>query len=143
MSTPSAPELDVESLVRRLAEAPMLKLMNQRLVTVSAAQAVVEATPDASFENSMHRMHGGFVACLVDTALGIAVMARLPATTGYGTVDLNVKYVRKLDVQTGVVRATARVLHAGRTMFTATCEVEDAAGKLYAHGSGTFLVYPK
>jgi acyl-CoA thioesterase len=34
-------------------------------------------------------------------------------------------------------------VHAGRTMFTAEAKVADKAGKLYAHGSGTFLVYPK
>jgi acyl-CoA thioesterase len=34
------------------------------------------------------------------------------------------------------------VLHAGRTMLTAEAKVTDLAGKLYAHGTGTFLVYP-
>jgi acyl-coenzyme A thioesterase PaaI-like protein len=28
-------------------------------------------------------------------------------------------------------------------MLTAEAKVTDAAGKLYAHGTGTFLVYPK
>lgn len=132
----------LENLVSRLAEAPMLKVMNQRLISVSQAEAVVEVVPAHQFENSMKRMHGGFVATLIDTALGVAVMARLPARTGYGTVDLNIKYVRKVDVESGPLLARARVLHAGRTMFTADCQVEDSHGKLCAHGSGTFLVYP-
>ena len=38
---------------------------------------------------------------------------------------------------------TGSVIHAGRTMLTADAKLTDEYGKLYAHGSGTFLVYPK
>jgi uncharacterized protein (TIGR00369 family) len=58
-------------------------------------------------------------------------------------VVLNVNYVRKIELETGELIATGTVLHAGRTMLTAEAKVTDAAGKLYAHGTGTFLVYPK
>jgi uncharacterized protein (TIGR00369 family) len=60
-----------------------------------------------------------------------------------GTIALNISYVRKIDVATGPLIATATVLHAGRTILTAEAKVEDAAGVLYAHGTGTFMVYPK
>jgi uncharacterized protein (TIGR00369 family) len=55
---------------------------------------------------------------------------------------MKVNYVRKLVAEVGTLTATGTVIHAGRTMFTAEARVTDAAGKLYAHGSGTFLVYP-
>jgi acyl-coenzyme A thioesterase PaaI-like protein len=38
--------------------------------------------------------------------------------------------------------AHGRVVHGGRTLVTAEARVEDANGVLYAHGSGSFLVYP-
>lgn len=122
---------------------PMLKLMNQSVVSIADGTATVTALPEMKFENSMGRMHGGFVATLIDTVLGCAVMSKLPKDTCYGTIDLNVKFVRKIDAGTGLLTATATVLHAGRTMLTAEAKVADSAGKLYAHGSGTFLVYPK
>jgi uncharacterized protein (TIGR00369 family) len=121
----------------------MLALMNQSVVTRGEGTATVTALPASEFENSQGRMHGGFVATLIDTALGVAVMTKLPEGTGYGTIDLNVKFVGKIDVATGLLTATAEVVHAGRSMFTATAKVVDAKGKLYAHGSGSFLVYPK
>ena len=122
---------------------PMLKLMNQTVVSIADGKATVTALPEMKFENSMGRMHGGFVATLIDTVLGCAVMSKLPQGTGYGTIDLNVKFDRKIDLGTGLLIATATVLHAGRTMLTAEAKVADSSGKLYAHGSGTFLVYPK
>jgi uncharacterized protein (TIGR00369 family) len=123
--------------------APMLALMNQKVILVGDGTATVTAQPEAKFENQMGRMHGGYVATLIDTVMGRAVMTKLPEDTGFGTIDLNVKFIRKIDVTTGLLTATANVVHAGRTMFTVEARVADSNGKLYAHGSGTFLVYPK
>ena len=123
-------------------DAPMVALMNQRIVSLGDGTARVECLPDAKFENSMGRMHGGFVATLIDTAMGCAVHTKVPDGTGFGTIDLNVKFVRKIDVETGLLIATANVVHAGRTMLTVEARVADQSGKLYAHGSGSFLVYP-
>jgi uncharacterized protein (TIGR00369 family) len=124
-------------------DVPMLKLMNQSVVSFENGFATMTSMPDLKFENSMARMHGGFVATLIDSVMGSAVMSKLPDGTGFGTIDLNVKFVRKIDVSTGLLTATAEVIHAGRSMITATAKVVDASGKLYAHGSGSFLVYPK
>lgn len=121
----------------------MMKTMQQRVVSLADGTAVVEGIPGEQFNNLHGRIHGGFLAALIDTALGWAVATKVPAKTGFGTVDLNVKYVRKLEVGTGPVLASAHILHAGRTMLTAECKVADAQGLLYAHGLGTFLVYPK
>jgi uncharacterized protein (TIGR00369 family) len=133
-------------LLQRLGQgafAPMLHLMNQRLVALEDGFATVTSLPETKYENTMGRMHGGYVATLIDTVMGCAVMTKVPDGVSYGTIDLNVKFVRKIDVATGLLTATAKVVHAGRTMLTAEARVEDAAGKLYAHGSGSFMVYPK
>jgi uncharacterized protein (TIGR00369 family) len=126
----------------RFGNAPMMGTLNLSLLELSDGRAVISALPAPQFENSMARMHGGFVATLIDTAMGWSVASKLGENVGFGTVDLNVKFVRKLEVETGLIMATALIVHAGRTMLTAEAKVADAAGKLYAHGSGTFLVYP-
>jgi acyl-CoA thioesterase len=88
------------------------------------------------------RVHGGFMATLLDSALGCAVQTKLARGVGYGTIELKVNYVRKLVADTGRMVCTATVLHAGRTMLTSEGKVAGPDGKLYAHGSGTFLVFP-
>ena len=133
----------LQEMIKRGDATPMGKTMNLRIVEARDGFAEVEGIPDERFYNSMRRMHGGFVASLIDTGLGCAVMTKLGKGVGYGTIELKINYVRKVDVETGPLLCTSNVLHAGRTMFTAEAKVADASGKLYAHGSGTFLVYPK
>jgi len=123
--------------------SPMGRTMNLRIIEADDGRAVVEGTPDERFFNTMRRMHGGFAASLIDTGLGCAVMTKLGQGVGYGTIELKVNFVRKIDVETGPLYCTGTVLHAGRTMLTAEAKVVDKAGVLHAHGSGTFLVYPK
>jgi uncharacterized protein (TIGR00369 family) len=124
-------------------KAPMAALLNLSIVAVEDGMVKVQGIPSADFYNPMMRIHGGFTATLIDTALGSATLSKLTKGTGVGTIALNINYVRKIDVATGPLIATATVLHAGRTMLTAEAKVEDAAGVLYAHGTGTFMVYPK
>ena len=61
----------------------------------------------------------------------------------YGTVELKVNYVRPIFEETGRLTCTGNIIHSGRRMSTAEARVIDAAGKLYAHGSGTFMVFDR
>jgi uncharacterized protein (TIGR00369 family) len=141
---PKTPESGLDYL-RRLIDgterSPMAEAMNMRLIAVDHGTATFEAFPSAKFYNPQQRMHGGYVATLLDSALGCAVQTMHPADEGYGTIELKVNYVRKLKAETGRILCKATVLHAGSRMQTAEAKVTDEAGKLYAHGSGTFLVY--
>jgi uncharacterized protein (TIGR00369 family) len=123
--------------------SPMGKTMNMRVIAAENGTVQIEAIPAAKFYNPMMRIHGGFTAALMDSALGCAVSSTLPEGTGVGTVQLNVNFVRKIEIATGPLIATGTVVHKGRTMLTAEAKLADRAGVLYAHGTGTFLVYPK
>ena len=71
------------------------------------------------------RMHGGYAATLIDSAMGCAVQTKLPAGMGYGTIELKVNYVRKTRLPSMVrLRCTGTVIHSGRTMFTAEARVD-------------------
>jgi uncharacterized protein (TIGR00369 family) len=48
--------------------------------------------------------------------------------------------VRAITLQTGLIRASAKVVHFGSRTATAEGRLEDAAGKLYAHGTSTCLI---
>lgn len=76
----------------------------------------------------------------MDSALGCAVLSTLPPGVGYTTAELHLNLVRAIGADTPTLRATAHVLHRGRTIRTAECKLTDASGKLYAHGTTTCLV---
>ena len=133
----------MNKLLQEGDQSPMAQTMGLKVFSVADGEVKITAMPLAKFYNPMMRIHGGFTATLIDNCMGSAVLTKLPAATGVGTVVLNVNYIRKIDIDTGELIATGTVLHAGRTMLTAEAKVTDRAGKIYAHGTGTFLVYPK
>ena len=132
----------LKNLVAVWRASGMSETMGFRLIAVSDGTATFEALPSPKYYNPQMRVHGGYAAALIDSTLGCAVQTKLPAKTGYGTIELKVNYVRKIDASTGRLTCIGNVIHAGRTMFTADAKIIDENGKLYAHGSGTFLVYP-
>jgi len=77
---------------------------------------------------------------LLDSAMGCCVHTRLPAGTGYTTLEVKVNLVRAITSKTGTIRATGRVIHFGNKTATAEARLEDAAGKLYAHSTTTCII---
>jgi uncharacterized protein (TIGR00369 family) len=140
------PQSGLDYLRERLKDwhgSAMAETMNMRLIAVDDGSATFEAFPSPKYYNPQMRLHGGYAATLIDSATGCAVQTKLPAGVGYGTIELKVNYVRRIDAEVGRLLCTGTVIHAGRTMLTADAKLTDENGKLYAHGSGTFLVYPK
>jgi uncharacterized protein (TIGR00369 family) len=122
--------------------APMSNVLNMKLIEVNDGSATFEAFPLAKFYNPQMRLHGGYAATLIDSAMGCAVQTKMAAGIGFGTIELKVNYVHKIVQEDGRLLCTGTVIHSGRTMCTADAKVIGETGKLYAHGSGTFLVYP-
>ncbi len=119
------------------------RLLNIRLVEADDGTVTFEAIPSRAFYNPQQVVHGGYVAALIDSAMGAAVQSKLGQGVDYGTIELKVNYVRKLTEETGRVTCTANVIHHGRRISTAEAKVVDGKGRLIAHGSGTFMVYDR
>ena len=131
--------------MRALAEselppAPMAVLMNMQPLEIEPGRAVFEAIPSNRFRNPLGTVHGGWMATILDSALGCAVHSTLKAGQGFTTVDLAVSFVRAVHESTGKLRCEAKVIHVGGRIATAEGRLVDAEGKLYAHGTTTCLV---
>lgn len=85
-------------------------------------------------------VHGGLAATLLDTATGCAVHTRLPAGTGYATLDLHVNYLRSITRDTGPLRGLGEVVSLGRRVAVAQAELIDADGRQLARASSTCLL---
>jgi len=119
---------------------PLAELMGFRFREIEPGRAVIEADPAAAFYNGHGTVHGGFAATLLDTTLGFAVNSTMPGGRAYITVDLKVTMVRALRDSVGPVRCVANAIHLGSRTASSDGRIVDAAGKLYAHGSSTFIV---
>ncbi|MEU8778155.1 PaaI family thioesterase [Streptomyces sp. NPDC048606] len=129
------------SLKGELPGASMASTLGFRLTEAGEGFAVFEGDPGDHLLNPMGTVHGGFLATLLDSALGSAVMTRLPAGTTYTTVQLGVHMIRPVLADTPTLRCEGTALHVGRTTATAEARVVGTHdGKLYAHGTTTCAV---
>jgi uncharacterized protein (TIGR00369 family) len=119
----------------------MARLMNMRLVEVEEGRAVFAVEPDERHYNGLGIAHGGLAATLLDSALGCAINTVMPAGRVFTTLEMKINYVRPMRRETGEVRCEAEVLHAGSRVATAEGRIVDAAGKLYAHGTATCMLF--
>ena len=69
------------------------------------------------------------------------VFEALAAGRGHTTLELKVSYLRSLSDDSGVVRASGRVVSVGRRVAFAEATLHDGAGRLCATASSTLLVF--
>lgn len=121
--------------------APLLKKIGMALVEVERGRVVFEGRPDRSDYNPMGSVHGGYAATLLDSACGMAVQSTLSADRGHTTLELKVSYLKALTDRSGIVRATGRVISAGRRVGFAEALLHDGAGQLCATATSTLLIF--
>ncbi|WP_377268001.1 PaaI family thioesterase [Peterkaempfera sp. SMS 1(5)a] len=127
----------------RIAPPPIAGTLGFELTDVKPGSAVFEGQTGEHLYNPLGTVHGGYLATLLDSALGCAVMSLLPAGIGYTTVQLNVNMVRAVHAGVGLLRCEAQTVHVGRTIGTAEARVVGLeTGKLYAHATTTCAIFP-
>lgn len=102
---------------------------------------VVVEMPAAEFHyNPLGSVHGGVISTLLDTAAACAVHTTLAAGELYTSVDLTVKFLRPVTVDSGVLTCEGTVIQRGRRTALAQAQLTDGAGKLVAHATSTCLI---
>lgn len=110
------------------------------MAEVESGRVVFEASPSSRFYNPLGSVHGGWIATLLNSAMGCAVHSLLKPGQAYATVDMTVTYVRPVFAKTGKLICEGKIIHLGGRIATAEGRVLDQAGSLIAHGSETCMV---
>lgn len=119
-----------------LHSLPFAKLMGMRLVDLELDIAKISIMMRDDLRQPSGVLHGGVTATLIDTAMAFAVRTRLAITDATATIDLTVHYVRPHT--SGTVTCTAKVVRAGKQIFTVSADVHNDEGKLVATGLSTY-----
>ncbi|BEP36620.1 PaaI family thioesterase [Variovorax sp. V59] len=132
----------MEAMLRaEIPYAAIAKTLDFALLEVSPGRAVFQGTPLAQHLNPLGTIHGGWIATLLDSALGCSVHTMMPAGRAYTTAELSVNYVKGLTPKVQRVRAEGKVIHCGRQLATAEARLVGPDGTLYAHATTTCLVF--
>jgi len=129
-------------LAGKLPPAHIAKTLNFNLTEVGDGVAVFCGQPLLEHYNPAGTVHGGWVATLLDSALGCCVQTKLSAGVGYTTIEFKVNLIRPLFAHSGEVTCEGRVVHMGRTTAVSEATLKTADGKLIAIGTETCAIFP-
>ena len=120
---------------------PLGALLGIELLSMGDGESrwVLDAGPEHA--NPMGTIHGGVLCDLGDAALSTAYMSTVNPDESFTTVDLTVNYLR--PVWSGRLEAVGRVVHKGRTIGLAECDITTDEGALVARLSGTCMTLQK
>jgi uncharacterized protein (TIGR00369 family) len=125
-----------------LPKPPIADLLGFDIVEAEHGKAVFEGLPEFRHYNPIGTVHGGLAMTLLDSSMSCAVQTTLPRGDIYTTLEVKVNLVRAITKETGLVRATGRLIHRGRTTATAEGDLRDTKGNLLAHGTTTCVIFP-
>jgi uncharacterized protein (TIGR00369 family) len=102
--------------------------------------AIFELDPELRHYNPIGSVHGGVYATLLDSAAGCAVHSTLAAGEAYTSLDLTVKFLKPVTVDSGRLRAVGTVLQRGRRTALAEAKLYDGSGRLVAYASSSCMI---
>lgn len=103
--------------------------------------AVFELDPELRHYNPIGSVHGGVFATLLDSACGCAVHSTLAVGERYTSLDLTVKFLKAVTVDSGRLRAVGTVMQRGRRTALAEARLYDGRDRLVAHATSTCMIF--
>lgn len=121
---------------KALSSMRLSQMIGMRLVDLRPDEATVAIDMRDDLRQANGVLHGGVTATLVDTAMAFAVRTRVGIDDVTTTIDLTVHYVR--PHVSGTLTCTAKVVRAGKRIFTVSAEAHNEEGKLIATGLSSY-----
>jgi len=128
----------VEGLRERLRDTPFYRWSKIELVDAGSGEAEVAFEAGPEHVNLQGLVHGGMLATLADTAMGLAVRTTLEPGRRHVTVQLGIEFLS--PGRQGRIVARGRSVKVGRQLGFAEADVVDGSGRLLARARSTLSV---
>jgi len=125
-----------EYAANALRGLPFSKLIGMELVDLRPDEAMIKIEMRDDLRQPSGVLHGGVTAALIDTAMAFAVRTRLGLTEATTTINLTVHYLRPHVAGTFI--CTAKIVRAGKRIFTVSAEVVNEQQEMIATAIATF-----
>lgn len=120
---------------------PIMDTLGMTDLRAERGRVVVEM-PAAGFHyNPLGGVHGGVISTMLDTAAGCAVHSTMSVGELYTSLDLTVKFLRPVTVESGLLRCEGTVIQRGRRTALAQAQLSDEAGRLVAHATSSCMIF--
>ena len=118
-----------------LPAAPIAATLGFMLVEMRHGYAAFQGRPQFAHYNPLGTVHGGWIATLLDSAVGCSVHSTLAPGKAYTTLELKVNFLR--PARPGRLVGTGRVVHKGGTIAFLAGELADESGQVLATATAT------
>ncbi len=118
-----------ERVVASLARQGMMNHLGVRLLSATAGQVELALPYSDKVTQQQGGFHGGAIGALADIAGGYAALTVAPEGMEVVTIEYKINFLNSL--QGGEIRATGKVIKAGRRVIVTSAEVVhiDSQGK--------------
>ena len=131
----------MEHYLRKIySQNSFVNLLEMKLAHMEPGKSELTMPVDPAKHTNLYNVaHGGALASLADTAMGVAC-----ATLGRRvvTLELNMNFIKAPEPGT-TIRGLGRVVHNGSRTLVVECEILGAADVLLGKARGTFFVAGK
>jgi len=128
----------VEGLRERLRDTPFYRWSGIELVDARPGEVDVAFEAGPEHTNLQGLVHGGMLATLADTAMGLAVRTTLEPGRRHVTVQLGIEFLS--PGRAGRIVARGRTVKVGRQLGFAEADVVDERGQVLARARSTLSV---
>jgi len=134
------------TLLRRMAAGelpppPIMNLIDIVGMEVEEGSVTFYLDPREFHYNPLGSVHGGVISTLLDSTAACSLHSTLPAGMGYTSLDLNVKFLRPVTVDSGRLACRGSVLQKGRRTALTEARLTDTAGRLVAHATSSCMIF--
>src|ERR687889_401539 len=118
-------------------EVTFSRHIGAKVEEVEPGRSVITIDVEDIHLNGAGTLHGGVYASLIDTAMGLSVLALVGVRTA--TIEMNVHFLGA--VSEGRITCHSEVMHRTRRTATAEAKGRDTERNLVALGTGAFRVF--
>lgn len=120
---------------------PVMATVDMNLFHAERGTVTCGFEVDTFHYNPLGGVHGGMISTLLDTAAACSVHSTLAVGEGYTSLDLTVKFLRPVTVESGQLTCVGKVLSRGRRTALAEAQLFDQHDKLLAHATSTCMIF--
>lgn len=126
-----------EYLIKTYTNNPFVNLLGMKIADIAEGKVEITMPVVPAIHTNLYGVaHGGALASLADTAMGIACATLKRRVV---TLDLNLNYIKGAAAQPAV-KAIGAVAHNGSRTMVAECDIFDQENALLAKSRATFFV---
>ncbi|PJR09877.1 PaaI family thioesterase [Sinorhizobium meliloti] len=126
------------SLVKHEKLSPFVEFLGVEIVHQGDDRVATLLPPQTVLQNRKGDIHGGVLATLLDTTLGMAARGGMEEQAASSTLSLTVNY---LSPARGELLCNARCVRRGRSIRFVEGQVTDNRGEVVATAIATFKVF--